>query len=75
MALIQRLAIDPKKPLLLTFDAFGTLYKPRSAIGSLYAACARQNGLKGFSDSVIQESFFKGMCYGWPVLYVASLFP
>ena len=58
--LVKRLAIDPRKPILLTFDAFGTLYRPRDSIGRIYAEFARKHGLTGFTDAVIQDNFKKG---------------
>ena len=58
--LVRSLALDPKKPLLLTFDAFGTLYKPRAAIGTIYADCARKYGLTGFTDVEIGDRLKHG---------------
>jgi len=43
--------------LLLTFDAFGTLFQPRETIGKSYADLARKHGLSGFSENQIDSSF------------------
>ncbi|CAD6570683.1 MAG: hypothetical protein ASARMPREDX12_003811 [Alectoria sarmentosa] len=45
------------KRLMLTFDAFGTLFTPREAIGKQYAEVARRHGLSGFTDDQITSSF------------------
>ena len=60
MSVAKRLIIDSGKPVLLTFDAFGTLFKPRESIACLYAQGARRHGLSGFSDKEIGDSFRKG---------------
>lgn len=45
------------KRLLLTFDAFGTLFTPRETIGKQYAEVARKHGLSGFTNDQIESSF------------------
>ena len=35
----------PKRNLVLTFDAFGTLFTPKSPISKQYIAAAREHGL------------------------------
>ncbi len=48
------------RPLVLTFDAFGTLFHPRQPIAQQYAEAARMHGLSGFTDQDIEASFPKG---------------
>lgn len=48
------------RPLVLTFDAFGTLFHPRQPIGHTYAEAARMHGLSGFTNQDIMASFPKG---------------
>ena len=43
--------------MLLTFDAFGTLFKPCEAIGKSYANVAREYGLSGFTEDEVESSF------------------
>jgi hypothetical protein len=43
--------------LVLTFDAFGTLFTPRESIGKSYANVARSYGLLGFTDDQIANNF------------------
>ena len=42
--------------LLLCFDAFGTLFRPKAPVAKQYAEVARQCGLSGFSDDELQSS-------------------
>ena len=42
--------------LLLCFDAFGTLFRPKRPIAQLYSEVARQHGIAGFSDGDLQSS-------------------
>ncbi|KAH8650583.1 haloacid dehalogenase [Tricladium varicosporioides] len=42
--------------LLLCFDAFGTLFRPRRLVAQQYGEVARQCGLAGFSDDKLQLS-------------------
>ncbi|KAL7937449.1 hypothetical protein V8C35DRAFT_276944 [Trichoderma chlorosporum] len=44
-----------KPNLLLCFDAFGTLFKPKGAVAQQYAEVARQCGITGFSDNELQS--------------------
>lgn len=60
MSMSKRLIIDRGKPLILTFDAFGTLFRPREPIARLYAQAARRHGLTGFTDDEVGEGFRKG---------------
>ncbi len=46
-----------RRNLLLCFDAFGTLFKPKRPIAQQYGEVARQCGLGGFSDEELQASF------------------
>lgn len=50
----------PTKNLLLCFDAFGTLFKPRTPVHHQYAEVARTFGLHGFSDEDVLKSFKTG---------------
>ena len=43
--------------LVLTFDAFGTLFTPREPIGQSYADTARRHGLSGFTNDQIASTF------------------
>jgi hypothetical protein len=52
----------PKKNLLLCFDAFGTLFKPKRPIAQQYSEVARALGLGGFSDEELMGKFKKGEC-------------
>ncbi|KAK3937438.1 putative haloacid dehalogenase protein [Diplogelasinospora grovesii] len=47
----------PRRNLLLCFDAFGTLFKPRRPIAVQYREIARECGLDGFSDEQLQHAF------------------
>lgn len=48
------------RPLILTFDAFGSLFYPRQSIGRQYADAARTYGLAGFTNQHLEASFRKG---------------
>lgn len=48
------------KHLLLCFDAFGTLFKPRTSIATTYAKTARQYGIKDVDEEALAVSFKKG---------------
>ena len=48
-----------KTGILLTLDAFGTLYTPREPIAKQYGDAARRRGLRGFSDDDVGSSFRK----------------
>ena len=53
--------MKPKPPtLLLTLDAFGTLFVPREPIAKQYSDVARRYGLKGVSDKEVGLSFRRG---------------
>jgi hypothetical protein len=45
-----------KPNLLLCFDAFGTLFRPKAAAPQQYAEVARQLGIVGFTDSELQTT-------------------
>ncbi|KAH8673405.1 haloacid dehalogenase-like hydrolase [Xylariales sp. PMI_506] len=47
--------------LLLCFDAFGTLFRPKRPVTVQYAEVARQCGITGFNDTEIQSSFRAAM--------------
>lgn len=49
-----------EKHLLLTFDAFGTLYKPRTSISSTYARIAKKHGIESVNEEKLAVSFKKG---------------
>ncbi|KAL6871114.1 hypothetical protein J3F83DRAFT_642425 [Trichoderma novae-zelandiae] len=44
-----------KPNLLLCFDAFGTLFRPKGPVAQQYAQVARQCGLAGFSDKELSS--------------------
>ncbi|PNS20794.1 hypothetical protein CAC42_2725 [Sphaceloma murrayae] len=46
-----------KQNLLLCFDAFGTLFRPRSPVHKQYAEVARKYGISGFTDDDLAQSF------------------
>lgn len=50
----------PKFNLLLTFDAFGTLFEPRDSIAAQYAHVAQEHGIEGVEESDIRVTFKKG---------------
>jgi hypothetical protein len=43
--------------LLLCFDAFGTLFRPKCPVAQQYGEVARQCGITNFSDNDLQLSF------------------
>ncbi|KAK8094889.1 haloacid dehalogenase [Apiospora hydei] len=45
-----------KPNLLLCFDAFGTLFKPKHTVALQYAEVARQCGFTGFTDGELQST-------------------
>lgn len=49
--------ISRNRHLVLTFDAFGTLFYPRRPIGQQYAEVARRHGLSGFTDQDVGIGF------------------
>jgi hypothetical protein len=55
-ALMQRTNMA-RPNLLLCFDAFGTLFRPKRNIIQQYGEIARQCGLVGFKDEELQSSF------------------
>lgn len=56
----KRLVNLKKKHLLLCFDAFGTLYHPRTSIPATYAKCAGRYGISGIKEDELASSFKKG---------------
>ncbi|KAG8626524.1 hypothetical protein KVT40_005469 [Elsinoe batatas] len=46
-----------KKNLLLCFDAFGTLFRPRQAVYKQYGEVARKYGINGYTDEELATSF------------------
>lgn len=48
------------KRLILTLDAFGTLFRPREPVFKQYADLARRHGLSGFTDEQVGQSFKNG---------------
>ena len=53
-----------KRNLLLTFDAFGTLFEPRKPIAVQYAEVARLYNLSGFSSEDVGQAFKNGTSDG-----------
>lgn len=52
-----------KRNLLVCFDAFGTLFKPKRPIEQQYGEVARSLGLSGFTDDELKTSFRAGERY------------
>lgn len=52
----------PRKALLVTFDAWKTLFSPRAPIAQQYVEVARQHGVIA-DEAVIKKSFGEGRCY------------
>lgn len=50
-----------KKNLLICFDAFGTLFKPRQPIAKQYAEVATALGLRDISEDAVEKAFKNGM--------------
>lgn len=46
--------------LLLTFDAFGTLFSPRLPVATQYALAAQEHGLVGVKVADVPLAFQKG---------------
>ncbi|KAL7276626.1 hypothetical protein RUND412_000362 [Rhizina undulata] len=53
------LSSGPLPGLVLTFDAFGTLFKPKSPIATQYAEVARDLGLRDIKEEDVKISFKK----------------
>ena len=55
--------MPPKYPtqIVLTLDAFGTLYKPREPIAKQYLAVAKQHGLLNLTLAAVEQGFRTGM--------------
>lgn len=51
----------PHRNLLICFDAFGTLFKPRYPIAQQYGDVARSFGLGGFTNDDVNRAFKAGM--------------
>ncbi|KAL9128376.1 MAG: hypothetical protein Q9217_002930 [Psora testacea] len=66
MSIAKRLVLDLHKPIVLTFDAFGTLFTPQKPIERLYAETAGKHGLSGFTEEEIGTRFREGLL---PVAY------
>ncbi len=50
-----------KRVVVLTVDAFGTLFTPREPIAKQYSHVARKHGLSGFTDEEVGTSFRTGI--------------
>ncbi len=48
----------PKPNLLLSFDAFGTLFSPKDTVAHQYLQEARQCGLAGFSEEELASKLY-----------------
>lgn len=48
------------RPLLVTFDAYGTLYRPRAPVHLMYKAVAEEHGLRVKSEQALSEAFMQG---------------
>ncbi|KAF3914781.1 hypothetical protein ABW20_dc0101168 [Dactylellina cionopaga] len=51
--------LDRAKHLLITLDAFGTLYVPRKPVEVQYASVAKELGLGSFASQTVANNFFK----------------
>lgn len=49
-----------KRAIVLTLDAFGTLFTPREPIAQQYGYVARRHGLSGFTDEQVGTTFRAG---------------
>lgn len=49
-----------RKRLVLTFDAFGTLFRPKQAIGKAYVDVAAKHRLSGLIPLQINQNFKNG---------------
>jgi hypothetical protein len=49
-----------KNSILLTLDAFGTLFTPREPVAKLYGDVARRLGLTGIKDEHLTSAFRAG---------------
>ena len=49
-----------RKNVLLCFDVYGTLIKPRQPVFKQYAEVARKYGVNGFTDEQLATSFNEG---------------
>ncbi|KAK8199884.1 hypothetical protein HDK77DRAFT_213119 [Phyllosticta capitalensis] len=47
------------RPLLVTFDAYGTLYRPRAPVHLMYKAVAEEHGLRVKSEQALSEAFMQ----------------
>lgn len=54
------ISISRYRPLVLTFDAFGTLFYPRQPVAQQYAEIARKYGLSGLNEEDVGTSFRNG---------------
>lgn len=52
--------LSKKKNLLLSFDAFGTLFTPKAPIATQYGEIAKLHGLAGFTNDELNASFKRG---------------
>ena len=52
--------------LLVTFDAFGTLFKPRLPVPLQYIAVAEEHGITGLTEKQVNSSFKEGRCVRIP---------
>lgn len=63
-----------KKKLLITFDAFGTLFTPKEPIAKQYVDVARKHGLESLDPKRIGVSFKTGkleiQLIEMPTLYI-----
>ena len=49
-----------KRAVVLTLDAFGTLFTPREPVAKQYGHVARKHGLSGFTDEEVGLNFRAG---------------
>jgi hypothetical protein len=54
--------VTPRKPVLVAFDAFGTIFSPRFSIAVQYMEVARAHGITDFDSRELAPAFKQG---GW----------
>jgi hypothetical protein len=47
-----------KRNLLVCFDAFGTLFKPKRSVAQQYSEVARSLGVVGFNDKDLENNLY-----------------
>lgn len=58
--LTGKIKLDLTKPILLSLDAFGTIYHPKQTIVKTYIKYAKKYGLRNLDQKVVSEKFTEG---------------